>query len=104
MRTVTLASALLLLASHAWAQTPGPAASAGPGRIVCKTKDSCELGLGVPAKIKYIIDIQALPAEDKDRLTKQCKPAGKTPCIATVKGTEMADPVKIKGVSIKFHN
>ena len=117
MRLLTLtgmATVLALLAPLAQAQQagkaapaaapPGPATSAGPGRITCATAKVCELGIGNPAKLKYQITIEALSAEDKDRLTKQCKPAGKTPCVVTIDGTEMADPVKLKATKIKWHN
>jgi hypothetical protein len=85
----------------AWAQTQPAATSYGPGRIVCGTGMSCELGIGTPASLKYKIDPSALPAADKDRLTRQCTAKG-TPCVATVTGTE--DRNVVKAASIKFHN
>ena len=118
MRLLTLtgmATVLALLAPLAQAQQavkaapaaaapPGLATSAGPGRITCATAKMCELGIGNPAKLKYQITIEALSAEDKDRLAKQCKPAGKTPCVVTIDGTEMADPVKLEATAIKWYN
>ena len=98
------AMTVLLFSPLAFAQAPGPATSAGPGRVVCKTAKLCELGIGEPAKLKYQINVEALPEADKERLTKQCKSDGKTPCVATVDGTEMGDPVKIKAVKIKWYN
>ena len=107
MRPMTLTCALaglVLAGSSTLAQQPAPAASAGPGLIVCKTAKACELGIGNPAKLKYQIDVEALPPPDKDRLGKQCKPEGKTPCVATVDGTEIGDPMKIKAARIKWYN
>ena len=80
-----------------------PAASAGPGRITCKTATMCEVGIGTPVKLKFQVNVEALSAEDKDRLSKQCKPSGKTPCIVTVQGTEMGDPMKIKAAKITWY-
>ena len=103
-----LLTAPLLGANNAAAQTtapqPGIAASAGPGRVICRTAKTCVLGIGDPAKIRYQINIQSLPATDQARLTKQCKPKGKTPCVATIVGTEMGDPVKVKAATIKWFN
>jgi hypothetical protein len=96
--------ALLLMASLAHADQTGPATSAGPGRIVCKGGTMCELGIGTPATLKFQINVEALTAEDKDRLSKQCNPGGKTPCIVTVEGTEMSDPMKVKAAKIKWYN
>ena len=105
MRVFMSALALVLTASMAQAaETPGPATSAGPGRVICKNATTCELGIGSPAKLKYRIDVTALPAEDKDRLTRQCGPEGEKPCIATFDGTEMGDPVKIEAAKIKWYN
>ncbi len=75
--------------------------SVGPGRIICRSATSCELGIGTPASIKFKIDPSALPAADKDHLTKQCTLKG-TPCIVTLTGTETA--TGIKAASIKFYN
>jgi hypothetical protein len=85
----------------AWAQAQPAATSYGPGRITCGTAASCELGIGTPASLKYKIDPSALPAADKDRLTKQCT-AQRAPCVATVTGTEDRNVVKAAG--IKFYN
>jgi hypothetical protein len=74
--------------------------SYGPGRIICSSAASCELGIGAPASLKYKIDPSALPATDKDRL-KQCTAKG-TPCVATVSGAEAKNVVKAG--NIKFYN
>jgi hypothetical protein len=81
-----------------------PAASAGPGRITCKTATMCEVGIGTPVKLKFQVNVEALSPEDKDRLDKQCKPSGKTACIVTVQGAEMGDPMKIKAAKITWYN
>lgn len=107
MRLIPLAgvaASLLFAAQFADAQSTGPAVSAGPGKITCKSATTCQVRIGDPASIKYQIDITALPAEDKDRLGKQCKAAGKTPCVVTVTGTEMGDPLKVKAAAIKWYN
>lgn len=107
MRLFTLAgavAALILAAPLAHAQNPGPATSVGPGRITCKTVTMCVLGVGTPAALKFQINVEALPAEDKDRLNKQCKLNGKTPCIVTVQGTEMGDAMKVKAAKITWYN
>jgi hypothetical protein len=107
MRLFTLgAAAMLLLAPQlARAQTaPGTTVSAGPGRITCKTATICEVGIGTPVSLKFQVNVQALPVEDKDRLSKQCKPGGKTPCIVTVVGAEMGDPMKVKAAKITWYN
>jgi hypothetical protein len=98
------AIALCFAGAAAHAQSPAPSASAGPGRITCKTAAICQLGIGDPAKIKYRIDIEALPAEDKARLGKQCAPNGKTPCVVTVQGSEMGDALKVKAAKITWYN
>ena len=74
--------------------------SVGPGRIICRSASSCELGIGTPASLKYQIDPSALQPADKDRL-KQCTAKG-TPCVATVTGSETKTGVK--AASIKFYN
>jgi len=86
--------------ASAWAQAP-TAASYGPGRIICGSPKSCELGIGTPVSLKYRIDPSALPESDRNRLTKQCT-AKATPCIATVTGTETKDVVT--AAAVKFHN
>jgi hypothetical protein len=53
------------------------------------------------ATLKYKIDPSALPAADKDRLTKQCIAKG-TPCVVTVTGSETK--AGVKAASIKFYN
>ena len=102
--TALLFGTLLFGRTGAYAQTPGPATSAGPGKIICKTATSCQLGIGDPAQIKYQINVDALPAPDKERLGKQCTSTGKTPCVATVNGTEMGDPLKVKAAKITWYN
>jgi len=98
------AAALLMATLLAHAQQPGPTATAGPGRITCKTAATCEVGIGTPVKMKFQVNVEALPAADKDRLSKDCKPGGKAPCIATVQGAEMGDPMKVKAATIKWYN
>jgi hypothetical protein len=107
MRFLSLAyaaTAVLLATSMAQAQQLGPATSAGPGRITCKTATMCELGIGTPAKLKFQINVEALSTEDKHRLGGQCAANGKTPCIVTVQGAEMGDPMKIKAAKITWYN
>jgi hypothetical protein len=107
MRLFTLATAavaLVLLVHLARAQKPDTETSAGPGRITCKTAVLCELGIGTPVALKFQINVAAASAADKDRLSKQCTPNGKTPCIVTVQGTEMGDPMKVKAVKITWYN
>ena len=92
-------------ATPVWARTQ-PAASpaptnVGPGRIICHNASACELSIGAPATLKYKIDPSALPAADKDRLTKQCIAKG-TPCVVTVTGSETK--AGVKAASIKFYN
>ena len=88
-------------AATAWAQARPAATNVGPGRIICRTATSCELDIGTPVSLRYKIDPAALPAADKDRLTKQCTANG-TPCVATVTGTETK--AGVKAASIKFYN
>lgn len=105
MRVFMPALALVLPASMAQAvETPGPATSAGPGRAIRTNATTCELGVGSPAKLKYRIDVTALPAGDNDRLSKQCGPKGENPRIVTFDGNEMSDPVKIEAAKIKWYN
>jgi hypothetical protein len=85
----------------ALAQGTPTATSYGPGRIICGSATSCELGIGSPASLKYRIDPSALPEADKSRLTKQCT-AKSAPCVGTVTGSETKDVVKAAG--IKFYN
>ena len=93
--------AALACSTTAWAQAQAPATDVGPGRVICKSAQSCDLEIGSPASLKYKIDPSALAAADKDRLTKQCTPKA-TPCVATVTGTETKTVVK--AASIKFYN
>ena len=118
MRCLPLTAILLLAAPMAWAQqkpaakpasapapaAPGPATSAGPGRITCTPTKTCTLGIGSPAKLFYTINVDALPGEDRERLAKGCGPKGTIPCIVTISGTEMGDPIKLKAGTIKWHN
>jgi hypothetical protein len=48
--------------------------------------------------------VGVLPAADKDRLSKQCAVGGGTPCVVTVQGTEMDDPLKVKAMKITWYN
>ena len=86
----------------AWA-ADAPATSAGPGRIVCKSAKTCELSIGTAAAMRYHIDIAALPKAEQQRLVQHCKPKQKA-CVATVDGTEMGDPLKVKAEKIKFYD
>ena len=95
---------VLLTIAPAQAQQPGPTTSAGPGRITCKTGAWCEIGIGTPAALKFQVNVEGLPAEDKDRLNKQCKPGGKAICVVTVRGTEMGDPMKVTATAINWYN
>ena len=105
MRFLTLIRAVAVtFLAMPLAHAQQPAASAGPGRITCKTATMCEVGIGTPVKLKFQINVEALPAEDKDRLSKQCGSSGKTACIVTVQGTEMGDPMKIKAAKITWYN
>jgi hypothetical protein len=101
MLRAMLFGAGLTLALPAWA-ADAPATSAGPGRIVCHSATSCTVSIGTAAAMHYHIDATALPKSDKDRL-KTCTAKAK-PCVATVDGTEMNDPLKIKASKITFYN
>ena len=94
---VAIASVGMVAAASAQTQTT----SVGPGRIICRSATSCELGIGTPASIKFKIDPSALAAADKDHLSKQCTAKG-APCIVTLTGSETA--TGIKAASIKFYN
>jgi hypothetical protein len=107
MRLFTLAGAAMvsmLCGNVSHPQTAGPATTAGPGRIICKSAASCVLGIGTPPSLKFQIDTSALPDADKDRLGKGCKASGKTPCVVSVMGNEMGDPMKVRAASIKWYN
>jgi hypothetical protein len=80
-----------------------PSTSAGPGRILCRSAAACELGIGTPARLRYQINPTGLPDADKLRLTKSCT-AKAAPCIATVEGTEMGDPLRLKATKITWYN
>ena len=102
MDIVKAAAFGIILAGGSTAALAQPAqTSVGPGRITCHSATSCELTIGTPVSLRYKINLAALPAADKDRLTKQCTAKG-TPCIATVTGTE--DKTGVKAASIKFYN
>jgi hypothetical protein len=91
-----------MMAGSASALAQGPAAASfGPGRVICRSATSCELGIGTPASLKYRIDPSALPEADRSRLTQQCTAKG-TPCVVTVTGTEAKNVVR--AASIKFYN
>jgi hypothetical protein len=90
------------LGVSARAAEPALATSAGPGRIICKATSFCELGIGVPAHLRYRVDGSALPDADKARL-KQCTVSAK-PCVVTVNGTEMGDAMKVKAAKITWYN
>lgn len=102
MLRVALVAAASVVALPAWAAN-GPATSAGPGRILCSSASKCELSIGTSSAMRYHIDIAALPQADKQRLVQHCKPRQKA-CVATVDGTEMGDPLKVKAEKIKFYN
>jgi hypothetical protein len=96
-----LAGVAVLCATAAWAQGQPTQTSAGPGRIICPSITSCELGVGIPPSIRYDVDASGMPDADKDRLVKQCT-ADAAPCVATVTGAEI--DTGIKAASIKFFN
>jgi hypothetical protein len=97
-----LLAAGVLLAIPAEAQSV-PSTSAGPGRIICRSAAACELGIGTPAKLRYQINATGLADADRARLTKSCT-AKAAPCIVTVEGTEMGDPIKLKATKITWYN
>jgi len=92
---------IMASATPACAQARPAATDGGPGKIFCRTPTSCELDIGTPVSLRYKIDPAALPAADKDRLTRQCKVTG-TPCVATVTGADTK--AGVKAASIKFYN
>ncbi len=96
-----LAGVAALWVTGASAQGQPAPTSAGPGRIICRTITSCELGVGIPPSIRYDVDASAVPDADRDRLLKQCT-ADAAPCVATVTGAET--DTGIKAASIKFYN
>lgn len=97
---LTITLGLMPVLAHADAAT-----SAGPGRVICRSATRCDLTIGDPAQMHYKIDVTGLPDADKDRLSKQCTPHGKTPCVATVTGTETGgDAMKVKAATIKWFN
>jgi hypothetical protein len=100
VRTAMLIGLTALCGSATWAQSPAATTSAGPGRIICGSATSCDLGVGTPPSIRYKIDPSSLPDADKTRL-KQCT-AKAAPCVATATGSETK--TGIKAASIKFYN
>jgi hypothetical protein len=100
-RNGVLIGAGMLCATAAWAQNAPATTSAGPGRIICRSATSCDLGIGTPPSIRYRIDAAALPDADKGRLVKQCT-AKAAPCVATVTGADTGSG--IKAATIKFYN
>ena len=100
-RCTTVAAMAVLCGAPACAQGQPASTSAGPGRIICRSATSCDLGVGTPPSIRYKIDASGLPDADKSRLVKQCT-AKAAPCVATVTGTETK--AGIKAASIKFYN
>jgi hypothetical protein len=107
MRVLTTGSAVVALifaTPVAVAHPLGPATFAGRGRITCRGGTMCVLGIGDPAQIEYQVDVDALPATDEDRLSKQCVVGGGAPCVVTVQGTEMDDPLKVKAMKITWYN
>jgi hypothetical protein len=100
-RCGALIGAAALCGSTSWAQAQPAPSSAGPGRIICRAANSCDLGIGTPPSIRYKIDASALPDADKTRLVKQCT-AKATPCVATVTGADAKGV--IKAASITFYN
>jgi hypothetical protein len=100
-RCWVLAGAAAVWAPVVWAQGQLAPTSVGPGRIICVSITSCELGVGIPPSIRYDVDISAVSDADKDRLAKQCT-ANAAPCVATVTGVETETGVK--AASVKFYN
>jgi hypothetical protein len=96
-----LAGVAALFSPVAWAQSQPEPTSVGPGRIICRSGTSCELGIGIPPSIRYEVDASAVPDADKDRLVRQCT-ASAAPCVVTVTGVE--SETGVKAVSIKFYN
>jgi hypothetical protein len=104
MRLFTLAGAVTLLALSSHLSHARPATPAGPGRIIRENAASCVLGIGTPATLKFQVDTSTLPGADKDRLGQQCESSRETPCVVTVQGNEMGDPMKVKTASINWYN
>ena len=102
VRSFVAAAALTGAAAQAQpATTTAATTNVGPGRIVCKASGPCSLEIGSPVSLRYTIDVSALQAADKERLTQRCT-AKATPCVATVTGTETKTDVK--AISIRFYN
>ncbi len=89
----------LVPATSALAQQNEGARTVGPGRIVCNAS-FCELGSGAHPKQRFRINVSALPEAEVRRLRK-CTGVSK-PCIVTVEGTQLGDPMKIMADSIQW--
>ncbi|WP_428488133.1 hypothetical protein [Rhodopila sp.] len=101
LKPSTCALALLAVTSVALGQTTGEARTVGPGRIVCNAA-FCELGIGTQPKRRLRINVSALPETDIKRLRK-CTGVSK-PCVVTVEGTQLGDPMKIMADSIHWED
>jgi hypothetical protein len=66
------------------------------GRPPCQISRPFSPMCGTPAKLKFQVNAKASPDAEKYRMSKQCKPADRTPCILKAMGTEMGDPVRVK--------
>jgi len=86
-------------ATSALAQQSGGDRTVGPGRIVCNAS-FCELGSGALPKQRFRINVSALPEAEVRRL-RTCTGVSK-PCIVTVEGTQLGDPMKIMADSIQW--
>ena len=91
--------ALLAIATAALAQTADQPLTLGPGRIVCNAA-FCELGIGTQPKQRFRINVSVLPEADTKRLRK-CTGVSK-PCMVTIEGTQLGDPMKIMANSIQW--
>jgi hypothetical protein len=72
----------------------------GPGRIVCNAS-FCELGIGTQPRVRFRVDVSALPEADTRRLRK-CTGVSQ-PCIVTVKGGQVGDTMRIVATGIQWH-
>ena len=104
MRCIVLGCmALLLAAPFAQAQTPGPQASAGPGRIICRTAKTCQLGIGDPAH--QISDRYRGVAGGGSGSSEQTMQAGREDALYRDRHRiEMGDALKVKATAIKWYN
>ena len=104
--TAVLAILVPTLASpSAWAQAESqagkPAASAGPGRIVCNGA-FCELALAERTRPRVRVIVSALPADEIRRLRK-CTGVAK-PCVVSVAGTALDNPFRIMATDIHWQD